>query len=151
MVASFLDLNKQKTSLKKWIRTVSNFIVLVQFHSICQMMAKFSGVQSERTVSKFRKRKTKFNCCLVFTYSIKRAREIRNFTSQSHSDAEKYTENRNARVKLLFFLFKPLAFLPFSLPSPSSCLSSLLLWSRNFATMVTWRHNSPVYKETINC
>ena len=25
------------------------------------------------------------------------------------------------------------------------CLSSLLLWSNNFATMVTWRHTSPFY------
>ena len=25
------------------------------------------------------------------------------------------------------------------------CLSSLLLWSRNFATMVTWRHTCPLY------
>ena len=25
------------------------------------------------------------------------------------------------------------------------CLSSLLLWSRNFATVVTWRHTSPLY------
>ena len=35
-------------------------------------------------------------------------------------------------------------FLPFSLPSPSS-----LLWSRNFATMVTWRHISPLYSVSI--
>ena len=25
------------------------------------------------------------------------------------------------------------------------CLSSLLLWSRNFGTMVTWRHTTPLY------
>ena len=31
LVAKFLDDNKPKTSLKKWIRTVSNFIDL-QFH-----------------------------------------------------------------------------------------------------------------------
>ena len=35
MVAKFLDDNKQKTSLKKGIRTVSNFIDLTQFHLIC--------------------------------------------------------------------------------------------------------------------
>ena len=29
---------------------------------------------------------------------------------------------------------------------PSSFFNSLLLWSRNFATMVTWRHTSPLYK-----
>ena len=35
MVAKFLDDNKPKTSLKKWIRTVSNFNKPTQFHLIC--------------------------------------------------------------------------------------------------------------------
>ena len=47
MVAHFLDDNKTKTSLKKLIRTASYFIDLIQFHLICQMLAKFSGVPSE--------------------------------------------------------------------------------------------------------
>ena len=50
MVAKFLDDNNQKTSLK----IVSDFIDLVQFHLICQMLAKFTDVKSERTVFKFR-------------------------------------------------------------------------------------------------
>ena len=40
------------------------------------MLAKFSGVKSERTVFKLRKRKKN---CVVFTYFIKRASEIRKF------------------------------------------------------------------------
>ena len=32
---------------KKGIRTVSNFISLIQFHLICQMLVKFSGVEWE--------------------------------------------------------------------------------------------------------
>ena len=32
MVATFLDDNKPKTSLKKWNRTVSKFIDLIYFH-----------------------------------------------------------------------------------------------------------------------
>ena len=47
-------------------------------------MAKFSVVESERIVSKFRKRRRKF--CVVFIYSIRRAREIRSFMSQSCND-----------------------------------------------------------------
>ena len=31
MVAKYLDDNKPKTSIKKWVRTVSNFIDLIQF------------------------------------------------------------------------------------------------------------------------
>ena len=38
MVAKFLDDNK---SLKKHICTVSNFIAFIQFHLICQTLAKF--------------------------------------------------------------------------------------------------------------
>ena len=42
MVAKFLDDNKPRKSLKKYMRTVSNFIDLIQFHLICQMLAKFN-------------------------------------------------------------------------------------------------------------
>ena len=48
MVATLLDDNKLKTSLKKWNRTVSNFIDLNYFHLICQMLVKFSGVDPRR-------------------------------------------------------------------------------------------------------
>ena len=43
------------------------------------MLAKFSGVESERTVSKLRKRKRKRKFCVGFTYSTKQARVIRKF------------------------------------------------------------------------
>ena len=56
-VAKFLDDNRPKMSLKKWIRILSNFIDHIQFHLISQMLAKFSGVESERTASKLRKKK----------------------------------------------------------------------------------------------
>ena len=76
MVAKLLDDNKPRKSLKKYMRTVSNFIDLIQFHLICQMLAKCSGYfESERTISKFRKRKRRF--CVVFTYSIKWVHETR--------------------------------------------------------------------------
>ena len=86
MVAKFLEVNKPKTSLKKSIRTASNFIDLIQFHLIWQMLAKFSRVacvagakspipfdacytgysrvESERTVSKFRRGKRQLLCCV---------------------------------------------------------------------------------------
>ena len=49
----------------------------ILFSFICLMLAKFSGLESERTVSEFRKRKEKF--CAVFTNSIERVSEIRKF------------------------------------------------------------------------
>ena len=48
MVATFLDDNKPKTLLKKWNRTVSNFIDVNYFHLICQMLVKLSGVDPRR-------------------------------------------------------------------------------------------------------
>ena len=48
---------------------------VIQFNSICQILAKLSEVRSERTVSKFRKRKRKF--WVVLTYFVKRV--IRKF------------------------------------------------------------------------
>ena len=68
MVAEFLDDNKLEMFLKKWICTISNFIDPIQFHLICQMLAKFSGVESERSVSKFRKR-----TFLCFVYQLHKA------------------------------------------------------------------------------
>ena len=62
--------------------------------------------------------KEKESCCLLFRSSTKR--EIR----QLHvfclaTTAGKCTKKRDALAKLLFCLSKPIAFLPFSLPSPS--------------------------------
>ena len=42
-------------------------------------MAKFSGIESVRTVVKFRKRKLKENFCVLFTNSIKWECEIKHF------------------------------------------------------------------------
>ena len=36
-----------KTSRKKGIRTTSNFFTLIPFHSICQKLASFSGVDTK--------------------------------------------------------------------------------------------------------
>ena len=70
MVAKFLDDNKPKTSLKKWIHAVTNFIDLIQFHLICQMLAKFSGVKSERIMSKLTKKEKKIvKLCSPTPYS----------------------------------------------------------------------------------
>ena len=100
MVAEFLD-DKPKMSLKKWIRTVSNFIDPFQFHLICQMLAKFSGVECERTVSKFRKRKRTFLC---FVHLLHKA----GMWNWEHSccnratATKKCTKKRDARANLLF-------------------------------------------------
>ena len=50
--------------------------------------------------------------------------------------AQKCTKKRDARAELLFCLSKPIAFLPFSLPSPSSLLK---LHSNNGRDHVQWK------------
>ena len=75
---------KLKTSLKKSICTVSNFINVTKFHLhvICEILVKLSGVEPERMISSLEKEKENF--CAVFTNSIKWAREIRKFATMAN-------------------------------------------------------------------
>ena len=63
MAAKFLDDNKPIKSLKKSVRTISNFTCLIQFHLIWQILLKFS-LATYLLLSKFRKRKRQFLCCV---------------------------------------------------------------------------------------
>ena len=75
-------------------------------------------------------------CCA--TYFIKRAREIRKFhVAFVQQRLRSVQKKRDARAKL-FFCTKPIFFAI----RRRRCKNSLSLWSRNFATMVTWRHTS---------
>ena len=78
MVAKFLDDNKPKTSLKKGIRTVSNFVDFIPFHLICQILATLFQVLNPKGQD-LSLQKGKENFYVVFTCSIKWAREIRKF------------------------------------------------------------------------
>ena len=96
MVAKFLDDNKLKRHLhcKKWIRTASNFIDLISFHLICQMLAKLSGLNRKWPYVSLEKEKQNF--CVVLTYSIRWAREIRKFHVA-------VVQSNFANLSLLFF------------------------------------------------
>ena len=52
---------------------------------------------------------------------------------------KKCTKKRDARAELLFFLIKPVVFLPFSLPSPSS-LSIKLSNVKLFCQLLKFSH-----------
>ena len=113
--------------------------VIDQFHLICKIMAKFSGIESLRTVFKFRKRKLKENFCVLFTNSIKRACEIRKFHVAVAQRELRNVQKSMTHVQSCCFAnihVNLLLFCPSSLPTLSS-------WSRNFATMVMWHHTSP--------
>ena len=82
----------------------------------------------------------------MFTlYSIKRARKIRfHVAGLRATTAKKCTKKHNARARLFFCWYGPISFCRSRCRRRHHCLSSLLLWSRNFATMVTRRHTSPL-------
>ena len=65
---NFWMTTNRKRHSKSEIRTVSNFIDLIQFHFICQMLAKFSGIGSERALSKFYRKRKKH--CVALTYRV---------------------------------------------------------------------------------
>ena len=69
--------------------------------------------------------KEKENFLLVFTFSIKR--ESTKFHVVVVQQRQRKVQKSVARAKLLFCHSKPIAFLPFSLPSPSSLLKLSIL------------------------
>ena len=78
----------------------------------------------------------KGNFCVVFTYSIKRACEIRKFHV-----AEVQLWQRNVQNSVMHVQF--CCFFAVLLPTPSSSL--VLFSSRNIAPMLTWHHTYPLY------
>ena len=105
------------------------------------MLAKFFGVESKRTV--FRLRKRKYKKCVVFTYFTKWAREITEVSRRIRvTTVKKCTKKRDARATLLFCYLNLLLFGCSRCCHRRRYLSFLLLWSQNFATMVTRRHIS---------
>ena len=134
MVAKFWDENKPKIHLKSKF-ALFKLVGLIQFHFICQMLEKFCGLNRTGPYVSLEKEKETF--CVVFTYSVKLAHVT--VVQQQLKNVQKSVLNVQsccfAKINLLLFL-------PFSLPLPSLLPKLPLLWSRNFATMVTWRHTS---------
>ena len=75
MVAKFLLDNKLEIHLKIKFALFQTSLIL--FHLICQMLAKFSGLNPEGPYLSLENERETF--CVVFTYSIKQVHEIRKF------------------------------------------------------------------------
>ena len=87
--------------------------------SIRQVLSNLSGVEIIKNVLKYRKRKRKSLSCVHLlhkTWNKALSRRSRAVT------AKKCTITRDARAKLLFCLFKPIAFLTIWLTPPSTLL-----------------------------
>ena len=77
------------------------------------MLAKFSGLNPKGPYTSLEKEKENF--CVVLTYTINRAREIRKFhVAVVLRTAKKWTKKRDARTKLLFCQSKTIVFLLFA-------------------------------------
>ena len=87
--------------------------------------------------------KEKDSFCVVLAYFLKRVREIGKFHVTVVQRRRRNVQNSVTHVHSC--RFADLNLLLFTSPlcrGRRRCLSSLLLWSRNFAAMVTWRHTS---------
>ena len=137
MLANFVDNNKPRMSLRKWIRTVSRSSTIL-FN--CIQFVKNVGEIFWGWIRKLRKEKENF-CAVSGTYVIKRAREIRKFRV---AVVQRQLRNEQEERDLLFWYC---FFAVFRCLRRPRCLSSLMLWSRNPATMVMWHNISPLYWE----
>ena len=101
-------------------QTSSILFNFTRFVRCCQIF----WVKSDRTVCKFRKSKTNF--CVVLTYSIKRAREIRKFHVAVVQQRLRKVQNSVMHVQSFFFANLNLLFLCCS-PSPLQKLPTVVI------------------------
>ena len=78
----------------------------------------------------------------MFTYFMKRGRETRNYSCSSRATTAENCKRNVMHVQNCCFANLKLFFSRDRCRCRRRCLSSLLLWSQNFVTMVTWRHTS---------
>ena len=96
----------RKRHLKSEFARFQTSPILFNFIFISQiMLAKFGeggGVESERTVSKFRKRKRKFLCCVHLLHKAS-AKILAIFMSQSRSDGKENVEKSMMHLQTCCF------------------------------------------------
>ena len=135
MVAKFLDDNKPKTSLLKWVQTSSMLFNLIQF---VKYWRNSLGLNPKGPCLSLEKEKEHF--WVVLTYFVKRV--IRKFYVAIMQRRLRNVHKSVMHVESCFSDISHLFFSSSLCRSRRRCLSSLLLWSRNCASMVTWRHTS---------
>ena len=112
--------------------------ILFDLNKFIECWPNFLGFNPKGPYFSLEKEKETF--CVVFTYFIKRGHEIRKFhfvvilrwlrnVQKSVMHVQSCCCSRCCRHL--------------------RCLSFLLLWCKNFATMATWRHTSPLYHTSL--
>ena len=110
----------RKRLLKSEFALFPTASILFRFILFVKSWRNFLGFEYEKTVYLILEKES---FCAAFTYSIKRAREIRKFhVAVLQRRLRSLQKRRAARTRLLFCLSKPVAFLLFLLLSPSSLL-----------------------------
>ena len=140
MIAKFLDDNKPKKSLKSLLALFQTSLMLFNFISFGKSWRNFLWDHIHHYPSL---EKESDNFCVVSTYSIKGACEIK-FHVVVVQRRQRNVQNSVMHVQNCCLLLLTYYFLPFSLPSPSLLV---LLSSRNSATMVIGHHTSPLYRK----
>ena len=147
MVAKFLDDNKPEIHLKIKFALFQTSLIL--FHLICQMLAKFSGLNPKGPYLSLEKERETF--CVVFTYPVKQVHEIKKFHVAVIQRWLKNVQKSMMNLQSSCFAdIKVLLFCCSRCHRRCCCLSSLLLWSNNFASMVTWHLTSPLYFDQVS-
>ena len=137
MVAKFLDDNKPKIHLRSKFALHRCYSMSFNLSHVGEIFC----IESERTVSEFRKDKETF--CFVFTYSVKRV------SCRSRATMAKKWKSVMHVQSCCFTFINLLFFCRSRCRRRRCCLSALLLWFKKFVTMVTWRYTSPLYSSVI--
>ena len=138
MVETFLDDNKPKLHL------LNENSHCFKLHRSYSLSFNLSNVGEIFWIESERKRKRNFLCCV---HLLRKAGSVKLEVScrSSAMMAIKCAKKRHALAQLLFTNINLLPFCRSRRLRRRCWLSSLLLWSKHFSTMVTWRHTSPLY------
>ena len=137
MVAKFLDDNKLIKSLKSLFALCQTSPILLNW-----LIFRWNYFLWDRIYRHLSLEKESDNFCVVFTYSIKRAREIKKFHVVVVQRQQRNVQNSVMHVESCCLLIYTYYFLPFSL--------LFCCHPENSATMVTWRHTSPFYTVSLH-
>ena len=116
--------------------------ILLSFNQFIKCWLHFLGLNPRGLYLSLEKEKKLFCVHLLYKASAWNWEVSR---SSRATTAKECTIKGDARAKLLFCYLNLLLFGSSRCRHRRLCLNFLLLWSKNFATMVTWRHNSPLY------
>ena len=121
---------KRKRHLKSKFALIQTSSILLHFIWICKILAKLYGVESERTLSQFGKKKRKFLC---WVHQLHKAGAWNKEVSSRRlaTTAKKCTKSVMHVQSCCFANVNRLLFCRSRCRRRQCCLSAPLLWSRN--------------------